>query len=283
MAKPERNREVLKAKSVLAFRLLALILIGVAIYKPYIKTQVAAPARDYLFIVDVSKSMAAEDSGQDSRLETAKKAITEVSKNARGKLALILYAKEALTPSVFTDDYPAFSWIIKNWVNIESAPGGGTDIYPPLKLVLSLIENTRKNLGQKNWKPLTILFSDGGGFYQEDDEVKKIVKAINKNQMPILTVGLGDLTGAPIPIEKRGDETRFLEHNGNLVITALDEIALREFTDSVKGSYLRLVAGQEKRLLKEIRAPELNVPVEKDVPIYYAPLLLSIMLFLVKF
>jgi len=227
--------------------------------------------------------MAAEDSGQDSRLETAKKAITEVSKNARGKLALILYAKEALTPSVFTDDYPAFSWIIKNWVNIESAPGGGTDIYPPLKLVLSLIENTRKNLGQKNWKPLTILFSDGGGFYQEDDEVKKIVKAINKNQMPILTVGLGDLTGAPIPIEKRGDETRFLEHNGNLVITALDETALQEFTDSVKGSYLRLVAGQEKRLLKEIRAPELNVPVEKDVPIYYAPLLLSIMLFLVKF
>ena len=172
--------------------------------------------------MDVSKSMAAEDSGRDSRLETAKKAITEISKSAHGKLALILYAKEALTPSVFTDDYPAFSWIIKNWVNIESAPGGGTDIYPPLKLVLSLIENTRKNLGQKNWKPLTILFSDGGGFYQEDDEVKKIVKAINKNQMPILTVGLGDLTGAPIPIEKMGDETRFLEHNGNLVITTLN-------------------------------------------------------------
>src|SRR3989344_8141796 len=180
-ARPERNWEVLKAKSVLAFRLLALILIGAAIYKPYIKTQVAAPARDYLFIVDVSKSMAAEDSGRDSRLETAKKAITEVSKNARGKLALILYAKEALVPSVFTDDYPAFNWIIKNWVNIESAPGGGTDVYPPLKLALGLIENTRRGLKRKNWKPLIVLFSDGGGFYQEDDKVQKAVKAFNKD------------------------------------------------------------------------------------------------------
>jgi len=201
----------------------------------------------------------------------------------RGKLALILYAKEALVPSVFTDDYPAFNWIIKNWVNIESAPGGGTDVYPPLKLALGLIENTRRGLKRKNWKPLIVLFSDGGGFYQEDDKVQKAVKAFNKDKLPILAVGLGGLTGAPIPTEKRNGETRFLEHNGNLVITALDEKALRGFIDSIKGDYLRLVAGQEKRLLKEIKAPELNVPVEKDVPIYYAPLLLSIILFLVKF
>ena len=275
-----------KAKSVLAFRLLAIILIGIAIYKPYITKQVAAPARDYLFIVDVSKSMAAEDSGRGSRLETAKKAITEISKGARGKLALILYAKEALVPSVFTDDYPAFNWIIKNWVNIESAPGGGTDVYPPLKLALGLIENTRRGLKRKNWKPLIVLFSDGGGFSREDGEIKKIAKAIQKGKQPILTVGLGSTTGAPIPVETvetNDGGTRFLEHNGSQVITALDEKSLREFVDSVRGNYLRLAGGQEKRLLKEAQASELNVSVEKDIPVYYGPLLLSIILFLVKF
>ena len=184
---------------------------------------------------------------------------------------------------VFTDDYPAFNWIIKNWVNIESAPGGGTDAYPPLKLALGLIENTRRGLKRKNWKPLIVLFSDGGGFYQEDDKVQKAVKAFNKDKLPILVVGLGGLTGAPIPTEKRNGETRFLEHNGSQVITALNEKSVREFVDSVRGNYLRLAGGQEKRLLKEAQASELNVSVEKDIPVYYGPLLLSIILFLVKF
>ena len=83
-----------------------------------------------------------------------------------------------------------------------------------------------------------VIFTDG------EDHEGNLQDAIDKakgNDIKIFTIGLGSPDGVPIPVyNSQGQQTGFkTDIKGNVVLTKLDESALKDIASGTGGQYLR--------------------------------------------
>jgi Ca-activated chloride channel family protein len=85
---------------------------------------------DVIAVLDVSKSMRAEDCGlRGSRLEMAKTALLQSLPDLAGnRLGLVTFAGKSFPQAELTDDLDALEFVLKNWVTVDSAPSQGSNI-----------------------------------------------------------------------------------------------------------------------------------------------------------
>jgi Ca-activated chloride channel family protein len=236
-------RSLKTALLAIAAALLAIAVVGPQWGRAEAETR-RATGRDVLFILDVSRSMLAEDV-QPSRLERARAEIRDLAAalQSRGgyRVGLIAFADRASILCPITFDYGAFDEELRN-ISLErlrlrgdAAGEHGTQIGTALRRAARTLD--------KNQAAFTdvILFSDG------DDMEQDTLTAANdlaKLGVHVHPVGLGDPNqGSLIPIKESGSGRGYLKYRGELVRTRLEENVLREIARRTGGEYVPLRTG----------------------------------------
>ena len=249
-----RNARPLKGGLLVA----ALVLIVAALARPGWTPEtrtVERRGRDVVFVVDVSRSMLAEDLAPN-RLERSKLAILDTLEVLGGdRVALVAFAGTAVVKSPLTFDYGFVRSAVER-LSIGSVSRGGTLIGDALRVVRDAVFGDRAGPFRD-----VVLITDGGDM---DSLPVQAAGELGALGVRVIAVGLGDeTTGQPIPDADSGGG--YLQDEGRPVLTALDAGALRELAGVTPGGryvnvatgnfdlgalYAQLIAGADRRLLE---------------------------------
>lgn len=193
--------------------------------------------RDVVFVLDVSRSMLAEDLSPN-RLERAKLAIRDcIDTFAGDRVGLVAFAGTAVVKCPLTLDYGFFRLALDQ-IAPDSVPRGGTLIGDAIRCALDeVFDDTNRA-----YRDL-ILITDGG---DHESLPVEAARRAGEEQVRILAIGLGDEDNQrPIPITDpaTGRQT-FIEHHGERVALNLDADLLRRIAAATPGGkYLNVATG----------------------------------------
>lgn len=184
---------------------------------------------EVIIALDVSNSMLAEDI-QPDRLTRAKQAISRLVDDLENdKIGLIVFAGDAYIQIPITTDYISAKMFLSA-ISPNMVPKQGTAIGAAI------------NLGVRSFSPgegkskAMIIITDGEN--HEDDPLKSAEEASSAG-IVIHTVGIGSSNGVPIPMVVNGKKDYLKDHDGNIVVTKLDEDILKKIALSTNGNYVR--------------------------------------------
>ena len=249
-----RGRQYLKCVLLIA----AAALLGIALLGPqwgWIEVDVPPRSgRDVLILLDVSRSMLAEDVAP-SRLLRAKEDLRDLAarleREGGYRIGLIAFAERAAVLCPLTSDYRCFEEELAaasletlrlrghaNW-------GDGTQISTALDRAASAIDDANAAYTD------VLLISDG------DDMAPQTLAsadALGRRGIAVHALGLGDAAhGALIPVppplsppgtgDKGGGRATYLRYQGELVYTRLQEPILRAIAEHTGGRYFAAGTG----------------------------------------
>lgn len=222
-----------------ALVLLAVALSVLALSRPAWNPEtrrVERTGRDVVFLLDVSKSMLAEDLPPD-RLERAKLAIDDCVGRLQGdRVALVAFAGTAAVKCPLTLDYGFFRTMLRD-VNTDSIGRGGTAIGDALRKAMDEVYTDR----EKQFKDM-ILITDGE---DHDSFPVEAAEEAGKRGIRLLAIGLGsESEGARIPVTDPSGRKTFLTYRGQEVWSRLDGDTLRKMVNVTPGGkYLNVATG----------------------------------------
>jgi Ca-activated chloride channel family protein len=192
--------------------------------------------RDVVFLLDVSRSMLAEDL-TPNRLTQARLAILDTIAKLQGdRVALVTFAGNAVIKCPLTLDYGFFRMAVHN-IAPDSVSRGGTMIGDALRTVLNQVFDDQA----KQYKDV-ILITDGGDHGSFPLEA---ARAAGAKGVRLIIVGLGDTKeGSRIPVIDDQGRKSFLRYKGHEVWAKLDEKPLRQMAEATPGGrYLPVATG----------------------------------------
>ena len=224
-----------------ALTLLGFAALVVAAARPGWEAQAATVerrGRDVVFVVDVSRSMLAEDLAPN-RLARAKLAILDTLAHLDGdRVALVAFAGSAVVKSPLTFDYGFFRLAVQQ-LSPASVARGGSLIGDAMRAVRDQVFDDRPT----EFKDL-LLITDGG------DHASLPVAAaeeLGQRGVRVLAIGLGDdSTGQPIPAPAAAPDAApaFVEHEGQIVLSKLEADLLRAVAGATPGGrYVHVATG----------------------------------------
>jgi Ca-activated chloride channel family protein len=191
--------------------------------------EVAQRSADIVILLDVSKSMTAEDVGQ-SRLQRAKSDVRDLlSRLARDRVGLVAFAGKTAVMAPLTTDHGFFLSVLDE-VDTDSAPRGGSHIGDGIRKGLEILPP------EPDRDQVIVLITDG-----EDHDSLPLEAAHQARErgVKIIAVGLGDTAdGARVPVWNESGERRFMKHRGQEVWSVLDEKLLQEIAAATEGAYV---------------------------------------------
>lgn len=180
---------------------------------------------DVMIAMDVSKSMLAQDI-KPTRLDRAKQVLNRlIDRLGSNRVGIVIFAGKAYLQMPLTGDLAAAKMYLSS-ATTESVPTQGTVIGDALKMCYASF-----NPKEKKYKTV-ILISDGE---DHDEEAVKIAQQMAAEGVVINTIGIGSAAGAPIMDAATGQMKTDAE--GNMVISRLNEAALREIAKKGNGNY----------------------------------------------
>ncbi|MBO6247564.1 MAG: VWA domain-containing protein [Bacteroidales bacterium] len=196
------------------------------------RPQIGAKLKEYkvkgaeiMVVLDVSNSMLAQDYSPN-RLERAKLAISRITDKLQGdRIGLIIFAGSSFVQLPITSDYVSAKMFLSN-ISTESIPIQGTAIGDAINTAV------RSFSAQSENSRAIIVITDGEN--HEDDAVAAATQAAEAG-IKVYTIGVGSPDGQPIPMG--GELLR--DKEGNIVVTRLDEEALKEIAGAGGGAYVR--------------------------------------------
>tara|TARA_R110000850_G_scaffold271031_2_gene404710 strand:- start:103110 stop:104153 length:1044 start_codon:yes stop_codon:yes gene_type:complete len=225
-------RSTFKPVLKLVFILLALFFIVIALVNPRIGTKLEEVKRegvDIVFAIDVSKSMLSEDIAPN-RLEKSKQLVSQIINSLGGdRVGIVGYAGSAFPQLPITTDYNAARMFL-NSMNTDMVSSQGTAIAEAIELAKTYYDE------EDQTNRVLIIISDG-----EDHQgnVEAITNEAAEVGIKIITVGVGTLSGGPIPIKKNGVLQEYVRDNtGERVVTKMEEQMLKEISDQTGGIYI---------------------------------------------
>lgn len=234
---------------------------------------------EMIFLLDTSNSMYAEDL-KPNRLELAKRLIMNiVDEFNTDYVSLINFAGVAYIQCPLTIDYEAFKLLTQASV-ISPEEEQGTDFSSALKLALKSFKSAKES------RKVTILITDG-----EDQEGlwPEIITDMKKKNIIVFTVGVGVVSGAPIPQKnEEGEITGWKkDKKGNIVKTRLDENTLIQIASRTGGQYFRLTdVSSIDIFIKNLKSFERSVLSKrvklKKIKRFHYPLILGIIFLVIE-
>ncbi|MBL4660541.1 MAG: VWA domain-containing protein [Alcanivoracaceae bacterium] len=187
---------------------------------PVIKNQSAL-----IIVLDVSRSMLADDI-KPNRLERAKFKINDIlDKRKDGQTALIVYAGDAFVVTPLTDDTETIALMLKA-ISPDIMPVQGSRV----DIALIKSQNLLRQAGYISGDVMVI--SDGVNLAKAQGKAEEL--ASNNITTSVLAIGTKD--GAPIPTQ-----TGFVKDRmGNIVIPKLQISALRTLANSGNGRFAQI-------------------------------------------
>lgn len=183
---------------------------------------------DVMFVLDVSRSMLAEDAAPN-RLARAKAEINQlVSRLEEHRVGLVVFAGRAVQACPLTPDHSFFTTVLST-IDTRSAGKGGSRVGEAIK---TAVRGFPAGQGAK----LMVLISDGD---DQDPYTQEAAKAARDAGVKIVVVGLGSETGSQITLTdpQTGAKTTLM-HDGKPVISKLDGESLRKIALTTEGAYV---------------------------------------------
>lgn len=215
----------------LAFGLLVVALLGPA----YGLTQraVRTAGKDVWLLVDLSRSMDADDVAP-SRLQKARAELeTLVRRFPADRIGLIVFGPEAFVHCPLTYDQDALLLLVST-LDTRLVPVGPTDLAQPLNLALTRAAASRSDsAGAPPRATALVLVSDGEDF---GDNQEAVVRELARSGQRLYAVGVGTAAGGRIP--RPGGYLR--DAQGKPVLTRLQPAPLRRLAEATGGIYVEL-------------------------------------------
>ena len=244
-----------KPRIKLLFLILFILFSTIALVNPKIGTELKTVKRegvDIVFALDVSKSMLAEDIAPN-RLEKAKRIVSEIINTLNNdRVGIIAYAATALPILPITDDYSTAKTFLQS-LNTDLLSSQGTAIIQSINLAQKFYDD------EDQTNRVLCILSDG-----EDHEVERqnLLELAEQSGITIITIGLGSVKGAPIPIKENNIVKSYKkDENGDVVVTKLNAQLLNTIASSSSGIYIEglnteLVVEEISKRLKEMDKKE---------------------------
>lgn len=217
----------------LALRTLCFALLIVALLGPSFgggKKEINSVGKDIMICVDLSKSMDAFDI-QPTRLEKLKYEMKRlVDAFSSDRIGIIIFSSEAFMQCPLTYDQNALNLFIET-MNTSLVPASGTDFGPAMQMALTKLTDDDKTSQTKS--KVILLISDGEDFGEDTDDV---IGDIEKNDINVFTLGIGTEKGGKIYAGNGIKKDR----NGNVVISRLNDSALKSIADKTGGQYFEI-------------------------------------------
>ncbi|NIO05534.1 MAG: VWA domain-containing protein, partial [Proteobacteria bacterium] len=265
------SRKVLyqKVSIVLCFALLI-----VATARPLLcgnSDQIKKGTLDAVAVLDVSKSMAAEDAGPGvSRLDRSKDVLLGCFPDLAGnRLGMVTFAGSSFPQAELTDDFQALTFVLRHWVGVDSAPFQGSNLGEGLSEAVRCFEKSDK-------QKIILLFSDGGHVRQEN--LEGILTDIAARGIKVISVGVGSHRVSRIPVYEEGEFKEWFKIEGKEAVTQLNEGILREISQATGGKYIHLSSGNELHGVFRDSAVMGKSVLSGGKEIFQIPLALSILL-----
>ena len=214
---------------------LATLLFGVvALMRPQTPGGMEAIARkvgaDIMIVLDVSKSMLAEDAAPN-RLARAKADIAEFVDRVGGhRVGLLAFAGRAAVMSPLTTDYGFFHLVLRN-VDTDVVSRGGTRLGDAIRKATATFGPNR------GVARLMVLITDG-----EDHDSYPLEAAQEAVQagIRIVAIGFGSEDGSEITLTDpdTGAKSTLRDDNGATVVSRLDGALLRDIALRTEGVYV---------------------------------------------
>ena len=237
---PRANAARPFVRAVLALAALAILV--PALMDPRWGAQVEEVKRrgaDVFFVVDVSRSMTAQDATPD-RLSRARQFVEETVESLGGdRIGLIEFAGTAAMRVPLSLNYGAFRTTLGELVPLSGARGG-TALANAIALAAASFPPT--SAGSR----AIIILSDGEDLEEGDaDPVATAKEVLAKDGVHVYAIGIGDAReGARIPESRTKDGVRYLVHDGQEVWTKMDERILREAALAGGGAFIPAGTGR---------------------------------------
>jgi Ca-activated chloride channel homolog len=221
----------IKSKIKFGFIVSALTLLILAFANPQVGTkmqEVKQTGIDVYILLDVSRSMQAEDI-KPNRLEKAKYQISNLIQKLRGdRIGLIIFSGEAYIQFPLTTDYSAANLFLSA-VDFNSVPQPGTAIASAINMAVQSFDSATTDKA-------IIIITDGE---DHEGDIDKAVEDATDKDIKIYTIGLGSPDGVPIPVfDNRGNKVGFKQDSdGQTVLTKLDETILKKIAKDGNGKY----------------------------------------------
>jgi Ca-activated chloride channel homolog len=225
------KKRILVIKIVLRSIYIACIL--VAMLAPSFQTekqQRLVSEKQIFCLVDVSKSMDANDV-QPSRLQKVQYELQNLVTTQKGnKIGLIVFASEAFVQCPLTNDLSLLKDVFLPSINSNMVYSGGTDVGAALKLAAEKMI-TFKNYNKNDFSgQVILLYSDGEDFGKLDNSVLKTLK---ENQIQVFIIGTGTPKGGKILTANGYKKTP----EGQEIVTKLNSDYLNNLTQTLNGRY----------------------------------------------
>jgi Ca-activated chloride channel family protein len=211
---------------------MALLFVVIALARPQFgdkKKIVIKESSEIVIALDISKSMLAQDL-KPNRLEKAKEMVLKiVEENVGEKIGVIVFSGAAMWQCPMTYDSKALKMFLQN-VAVDSLPMGGTKISDAIILASKAIEKEISN------GKVLVLISDGE---DHDSKIKEAINEAKKTSLKIITIGIGTLAGAPIPIKDENSTVKdyVRDIRGQVVISKINSTLLKNIADETDGKY----------------------------------------------
>lgn len=184
---------------------------------------------DVVVALDLSRSMLARDVDPD-RLTAAKREIRDLVDLLQGdRVGLVVFAGTAFIQCPLTLDYNALQ-VFLDQLDPDWVPIGGTDLGAAIRTSIeTFVQKERSGRA-------VILITDGE---DHGGELQAAATEAKAQGVHVFVVGIGSPEGVPIPDGRGG----FVKDGGSVVLSKLDEPALKELAMTTGGSYVRRVSG----------------------------------------
>jgi Ca-activated chloride channel family protein len=194
--------------------------------------EVHRQGRDIMILLDVSRSMLAEDM-IPSRLARAKNDIKDLlqvlHKEGGHRLGLVVFAGQASLQCPLTLDYAFFLQQL-NQVGPHTVTRGGTLIGDAIRKALSAFGPLANNYRD------IILITDGE---DHDSFPLEAARAAAAEQVSIYTIGVGDaVTGTHIPMPGTTGQRTYVQYQGHAVLSRMQSELLLEMARITGGAYV---------------------------------------------
>lgn len=190
---------------------------------------------DVVLAVDNSLSMEARDIEPSRRARARQEVLGLLDRLQGDRVALVSFAGQAFLQCPLTLDRGAIQMLLP-LLDPASAPEPGTNLAEAIRRgVLAFQEDPRRGRA-------LILISDGEAF---EGDLEKAIDEAKQARVRICAIGVGRTQGDPIPLPgKAGAPVEYKkDRSGQMVITRLDETALKRACEATGGTYVRAEAG----------------------------------------
>ncbi len=257
-------------------------------------TSIKAGSLQVICIMDVSKSMAAEDyraimpmkdgkppelvpGPYGTRLDYAKYIVqSQLMPSLTGnQLGIVTYSGAGWEQVPLTDEWRSTKWVMDNFIFIGNAPGGGSHFDEGLMKALEMFDRDKIS-GREQ---VIVLFTDGG-FSGDKEILSKALAAVKQKGIRMIIVGLGSPTPTPIPVyNPQGQAVDLFKLDGQVAMTSRDDAGLAD---------LQLQSGAELIKLEPTGGNTLHISwaatlggskaESQDNPVFQYPLALALIL-----